>query len=56
MPTYQDEQMFKSEVVGNDLLDNAISWIKASLHPDEVFDLSDLEAWAEDNGWTRVEE
>ena len=33
------------------LLDDAVDWIKSSLEPEDVFDESDLEDWAIDNGF-----
>jgi len=32
-------------------LDDAVDWIKSSLEPEDVFDESDLEDWAIDNGF-----
>lgn len=46
---------FISMVISTDLLDDAVNWISNHLSPDEVFDSTDLENWAEDNGYTREE-
>jgi len=38
-------------------LQNAIDWISYNMNPENVFSASDLEAWAEDNGYVKsVEE
>ena len=35
------------------LLGEAIAWIKSCLSPDDVFDKSDLAAWAEREGYVQ---
>lgn len=50
-------EMMQGEVeevkVSGSALDSAIDWIKSNLNPDDVFDESDLEAWAEANGYVK---
>lgn len=56
MTTYsQDEDFLKAVVGGTALLEKAIDWIKDNLGPDEVFDESELQAWAKDNGFVEEE-
>lgn len=51
----KDEKNFKDYIVNNDLLAEAIEWIKSNLDPTDVFDISDLEEWAEDNDYVKSE-
>ena len=37
--------------LNNSALDDAIVWISSSLDPEDVFSVSDLEKWAENNGF-----
>lgn len=53
MTTYSQDKTFISEVIGSDLLQNAINWIAQNLSPDDVFADSELEEWAEDNGYVK---
>lgn len=56
MPTTvsQDREFIQS-VINTDLLENAIDWIAKNLNPQDVFSDSDLESWAEDNGYIKDE-
>jgi len=45
MPTSKQYDNFTSSVTG-DLLDDCIAWITDNLDPEEVFNDSQLEAWA----------
>ena len=62
MPTGQQDRAFSevinanvttSSEVSSAALDEAIAWISSNLDPDDVFSKSDLEAWAENNGYTK---
>ena len=44
---------FNSAMISGDLLDDAITWIASNLPPEDVFPTSDLEYWAEDNGYEK---
>ncbi len=64
MPTGKQDKDFASSMedevkmeatVGNGALDSAIFWIKRNLNPDDVFDESDLQSWAENNGYKKDE-
>ena len=53
MPTTGQDQRFRDEIlseVPSNLLDIAIDWISRNLEPDEVFSVSRLEKWAENEG------
>lgn len=52
--SYSNERFVK-EFLGDDLLDKAVEYIKDNLHPDDVFDESELEEWARDNGFVKSE-
>lgn len=54
--TYAQEESFKSEIIGNGLLEDAITWIKKNLSPEDVFDETDLVTWAEEKGYVIPEE
>lgn len=69
--TATQDREFIQAVVGSDLLESSIDWIRRNMSPDEVFsenDLKDwangkeceyifskseLQAWAEDNGYIK---
>lgn len=53
MSSYTQEKEFINSVISTSLLDDAISWIKDNLKPDDVFNAGDLENWAEDNGYIK---
>lgn len=36
--------------------ENVIDYLQCNLHPDDVFEKEELEAWAEDNGYVKAEE
>lgn len=39
--------------VSSGALDSAIEWISRNLNPEDVFSKSDLESWAESNGYIK---
>jgi hypothetical protein len=49
----QLNERFIEETRTKDFLDVAVVWISDNLCPDDVFDESLLEEWAEDNGYRR---
>lgn len=52
MATYNENKEFTESVINvAGLLDDAIDYIKSNLTPEDVFDKSDLENWAEENGY-----
>ena len=51
--TVQRNHDFAESILTNDLLDKAIEWIADHLMPSEVFDASELEDWALDNGFVK---
>jgi len=62
MPTSREDQEFAKEIeshataevsISSSALDTAISWISNHLSPDEVFDVKDLNDWAESNGFVK---
>jgi hypothetical protein len=48
MPIYRNDERFIEAIVPSDLLEQAISWIKSNLNPDDVFDEDQLKDWALD--------
>ena len=56
-PEQQNEE-FLSDVLFNtaSVLAASVEWIAANMNPQEVFDRSQLEAWAAMNGWTPPQE
>lgn len=62
MPNTQQDKDFASQMeahisaelsVSTSAIDTAINWIGHNLEPDDVFDVKDLQAWAESNGYTK---
>ena len=53
MTTRQQDNDFLGDVIGSGLLDTAIEWIRKNLEPEEVFDDSDLDKWASNQGYTK---
>lgn len=56
MASYNERKKFISDLMPDDLLDEAIDWIKSNMSPDDVFDKSQLEEWAKDNGFVESDE
>ena len=40
---------FQEDVVGEDYLAKAITWIQRNLNPEDVFEYQDLRDWAEEH-------
>lgn len=55
MASAANNKKFADALLPQYLLDEAISWIKSNMNPDEVFDESQLEEWAENNDFVRGE-
>lgn len=57
MITNRQNEQFLQEVFGGTdrLLVDVISWIANTLNPQDVFELEDLEHWAESNGYVKEE-
>lgn len=53
MTSVKQDREFTEDVIGNNLLPEAIDWIQRNLNPDDVFLPSQLEAWAESNGYVK---
>lgn len=51
----QNNKDFTGEVLTSYPLDDAIDWIASNLEPEQVFPVTDLENWAELNGYTKEE-
>jgi hypothetical protein len=51
MTTAQQDRAFIADIISASLLEEAIDWIASNLNPDDVFPDSDLEEWAERNGY-----
>ena len=55
MTSAYDDKEFIEAVIPGDLLEDAITWIKKNLNPEDVFPVEDLNEWAEDAGYTMEE-
>lgn len=60
MPSRQQQEDFKDIVWNNltvmpALLSDAIAWIKNNLGPEDVFSTTELEEWAESEGYIKEE-
>lgn len=62
MPTSKQDQDFSRIIseghidevkISYTALDSAIDWISSEFDPDDIFDTKKLEAWAEENGYTK---
>ena len=52
-----DNEKFTESVFDvSSALDNAIDWISDNLNPEDVFPVSDLETWAEENNYIKEDE
>ena len=51
MTTVQQDRDFISDVINDELLEEVVSWIESNMDPEDVFSVSTLRQWAEDNGW-----
>lgn len=56
MATVSENRDFVSMVIGDSLLDEAIDYIQSNLDPEDVFESSDLEYWAERNDYKKEDE
>lgn len=53
MATFQESRKFIESVVPTGLLEDAIDWIRNNMKPRDVFEVSDLTDWAEDNDFIK---
>ena len=61
MPTGTQDKAFaelmKDQIdevkISHSALDEAIDWVSRNLSPEDVFSAKELEAWAENNGFTK---
>lgn len=51
---YEEKMNFLKSVISEDLLADALDWVRANLNPDDVFDEDDLRIWAKENGFEEV--
>ena len=51
MSTNRQDKAFLEEVIGTAILETAVDWIQKNMAPDDVFHISDLKVWAEENGY-----
>lgn len=47
-------QQFGKSLLGDDLLDRAVEYIKDNMHPDDIFSDEELGEWASENGFVPV--
>ena len=55
MTTLEQDNAFRKYVIPSSLLGQAIEWIMNNMKPEEVFEARQLERWAENNGYTKLE-
>ena len=55
MTTAKQNQAFIDSITNSRMLEDAISWISKNMEPQDVFSITDLKAWAEDNGYIESE-
>lgn len=53
--TATQDKNFLHDVIGTGLLECAIDWIKNNLEPEDVFSKEQLESWAEDNDYEKIQ-
>lgn len=53
MISWGDNKNFVDSVLGSNVLEDAVEWIKNNLSPEEVFSEDDLIQWALENGFTK---
>ena len=46
-------ELLQDEIPFSSFLPMAVDWVAANLRPEDVFPESELDSWAEDNGWTK---
>ena len=45
---------FKSSVIPDGILEDAVSWIAQTLSPEQVFGRDELHEWAKENGYVEA--
>ena len=53
MTTNRENKEFVETLLGSSALDSSIEWIAKNLNPSDVFDETDLETWALNNGFVK---
>lgn len=56
MLTFNENRIFLEYLTPAHPLDTVLEWIKSNLRPEDVFDKSELEEWAIDNGFVLKED
>jgi len=56
MVSWRDNKNFVNSVLGSNVLEDAVEWIKNNLQPDEVFTEDELGTWAYENGFLKEED
>lgn len=59
MPTSSQEKQFQSllqDQIPRSILEDSLSWVRDNLSPDDVFTTSQLESWAEGEGYVKKED
>lgn len=54
--SFSQRRKFVQDVINDSLLDDVVDWISSNMEPDEVFTKSDLELWAEKNGFIKAKD
>lgn len=54
--SFNQRRKFVKDVINDSLLDDVVNWISSNMEPDEVFLKSDLELWAEKNGFIKAKD
>lgn len=52
----KQQRDFIDSTISQDILGDAIAWISASLSPEDVFTVNELEEWAYENGYAENKE
>jgi hypothetical protein len=47
--TYEQDSKFINDIVGVNILEEVVGWIKSNMNPEDVFDEEDLRFWAIEN-------
>jgi hypothetical protein len=53
MATKSQDEQFSEHILVRDPLDEAIEWISHNLNPEDVFTETQLQYWAENNGYEK---
>jgi hypothetical protein len=53
--TSYTNEVFIGSIIGNDLLDKVVEYIRDNLRPEDIFEDDELEEWAKDSGFVKPE-